>query len=108
MQVESAGHGKKSSEDIGMAQRNIDCVKSAKAAAERGKMGVAVFAADERNNFVNEVAVVLNVPRDAPARRDLLVVPALHVDRVDAKDLALACVDFAGERGDHAAIFNIK
>jgi hypothetical protein len=88
-----------------MLEGDIDGMESAEAAAEGDKMGVLIFLADQWNDFVDEIVVVLDVAGDAPTGRNLLVVPALHVDRVNAVELELAGIDFASERADHVAIF---
>ena len=44
----------------------------------------------------------------AAAGGDLAVVPAFAIHGIDAKELQLAGVDFAGERGDHAAVFKVE
>jgi hypothetical protein len=80
-------------------------MESAEAAAKGNKVSVLIFLADEWNDFVDQIVVVLNVAGDAPTGRNLLVVPALHVDRVNAVELELAGIDFASERADHVAIF---
>ena len=46
-EVESAGHGEKSTEQVGMAQGDIHRVVAAEAAAQRQQARVAVFLADE-------------------------------------------------------------
>ena len=83
-QVERAAHGEESRKAVGMAQRDVDRVIAAKAAAERNQMRVEVAQADERQHLFHHVVLVLNVARDAPARRNIAVVPALGVDAVDA------------------------
>jgi len=108
VQVEGAGHGEESGEDVGVAEGDVDGMKASEAAAERDEMGVLIFEAHEGDDFVDEVVVVLDMAGDAPARRDGFVIPALHVDRVGAKDLALAGVDFSGKGRDHSAIFKLE
>ena len=66
-----------------------------------------VLEADQRHDFVDQVVLVLHVAGDAPARGHLAVVPALHVDRVDAVELQVAAIDAAGEGADHAAVFKL-
>src|ERR1035437_4308602 len=90
-----------------MTQGEVCRMVAAEAASQRDQMRVAVFDADKRNDLGEQIGFVLQMARGAPTRRRLPVVPALHVDRVDAEDLQLAGVDFAGERGDHAAVFKL-
>ena len=64
----------------GWRKRDVGGVISAEAAAERNEVRVPVLLADQGHDLVNEVVLVLHVARDAPARRNIAVVPALHVD----------------------------
>ncbi len=105
--VECARHGEQTGEDIWMAESDVGGVVAAEAAAQRNKMRVVILLTDERHDFVDEVVLVLHVAGDAPARRDVAVVPALHVDRVDAEELQVAAVDLAGDGADHVAIFEL-
>ena len=49
---------------------------------------------------MNEVILVLHVAGDSPARRNILVVPALHVDGVNAEELQLAVFNAARDLGE--------
>ena len=64
--------------------------------------------ADEGNNFVDEVILVLDVTGDAPARGNVAVVPALHVDGVDAKELQFAALNAFTDSADHVSIFELE
>ena len=66
-----------------------------------------ILLADEGHDFLDQVILVLHVARDAPARRHVAVVPALHVDRVDTIELHVAGVDTVPDRADHAAVFEL-
>src|SRR5208282_1518939 len=70
-------------------------------------MRVVILLADQRDDFVDEVVLVLDMAGDAPARWDVAVIPALHVDRVDAEELQVAAVDLAGDSADHVAVFKL-
>src|SRR3954469_7132940 len=88
-----------------MAEGNVQGVIAAKAAPESDKVPVTVLLADERDDFMDEVIVVLHVTGYAPARRDVAVVPALHVHRIDAEELQVAGFDAAPYLGHHIAVF---
>src|SRR5579863_5354755 len=70
-------------------------------------MCIPVLFADQGNDFVNEVVLELHVAGDAPAGRNVAVVPALHVHRIDAEELQFAMLDATGDSTDHAAIFEL-
>ena len=105
--VECSRHGEHSGEDVRMAEGDIGGVESAEAASEGDQMAVPVLIADERHDLVDEVVLVLDVAGDTPARRNVLVVPAFHIDGIDAVKLDFAIVDFAAERADQAAVFKL-
>ena len=78
-----------------MPQRDVRRVIAAKAAAQRHKVRVAILLAHQRHHLVNQVVLILHVARDPPARRHVAVVPALHVDRIDAEELQMSRFDLA-------------
>ena len=53
-EIEGAGHGEKSAEEVGMAQGDVHRVVAAEAAAERKQARVAIFLADEGQDFAGE------------------------------------------------------
>src|SRR5277367_5285891 len=85
--IEGAAHGKKSGELVGMTERNVDCLVSAKAATQGNPLLVPVLVAHQRQHFVGDITFVGHVPGNAPARRHITVVPTLAVNRVQAVKL---------------------
>ena len=96
--VEGAGHRKQSGEHVGVAEGDVGGVESAEAAAQGDHVRIPVLLPDERKNLMQQVVFVLDVAGDAPARRDVVVVPAFHVDGIDAEELDLAGVDLAARK----------
>src|SRR6202000_2426822 len=92
-QIECAGHRKHAGKNIRMAQRYVERVVAAKAAAKRDQMRVAVLLADEWHHFVDEVIIKLHMARNAPPRRHAPVVPALVVNGIDTIKLQMAAID---------------
>ena len=66
-----------------------------------------ILLADKGHDFLDQVVLILHVARDAPARRHVAVVPALHVDRVHAVKLQVASFDAAADGADHVAVFEL-
>ena len=91
-----------------MAEGDVGGVKSAKAASQGHAVRIPVLLLDEGHDFVDEVVLVLDVAGDAPARRDVAVVPALVIHRVDAVELDLAVVDLVGDAAGQAAVFKFE
>ena len=86
-EVKCARQRDKSSKDLRVAQGDIDRVIAAETASKREKARVRVLLADEWDDFVHNVFLILDVARDALARRRFAVVPAFVVDGVDAEEL---------------------
>ena len=106
--VEGAAHGEHGGEDVGMAQGDVECVIAAEAAADDGELGSWILLAEEGEDLLHQVLLVLHVAGDAPAGRDGAVVPALGVDRVDTEELQAAVFELVVDGVDHAAVFELE
>ena len=78
------------------------------AAADGGQLRGLVLIADEGEDLLHQVLLVLQVAGNAPSRRDGAVVPALGVDRVDTEELQVAVLELVVDDVDHAAVFKLK
>src|SRR5579863_10715661 len=70
---------------------------SSEAAAENAQIVTARRALYVGHQFVVQVTIVLRVARGSQRRRCPVVVPALGIDRINAKQLNEALLDFVGE-----------
>src|SRR3954462_9076884 len=80
----------------------------AEGAAGGSEVPARILLPDERYDFVQHVVFILHVARDTPARWDILVVPALAIDTVDAVKLQPPTLNFVPERAHHSAIFKLE
>ena len=106
--VEGAAHREHRSEDVGVAEGDVEGVIATEAGANGGKLNGLVLLANQRQNLLHQVLLVLHVTGDAPARRDVAVVPAFGVDRVDAEQLQAPLFEFVMNDVDHAAILKLE
>jgi hypothetical protein len=67
-----------------------------------------IFFANEGDNFLQDVWLVLEVAGDTPTWTDVAVVPALRVDRIYTEELKGSVVEFVVNSVDHFAIFKLK
>ena len=70
-------------------------------------VALAVLRADERQDFLDEVVVVILLTRSAPALIAPDIRPRLAVHRIDGKELDLARFDFRCDRVDHAEVLEV-
>src|SRR5882672_768280 len=89
---------------VRMLERKIQCLVAPEAAPGYGKLSTFVLIADQRQNVVEDVALILHVSQDPPARMGALVVPAFEVHAIRAENLKLAAVDFVTEHTNHAPV----
>ena len=80
----------------------------AEAAADGNRQAArAVLRADERQDFLDEVVVVILLTRSAPALIAPDIRPRLAVHRIDGKELDLARFDLRCNRIDHAEVLKV-
>jgi hypothetical protein len=91
-----------------MAEGDVECVIAAETASECGELRGFVLLTDEGQDLLHQVLLVLHVASDAPSWRDVAVVPAFGVDRVDTEELQAAVFELVVDDVDHAAIFKLE
>jgi hypothetical protein len=105
MDVECPAHAYAVRDDVWMLQGKVHGVVTAKAATGNRQARRLVFPANKRNEFMQNVALVLQMPHDAHSRVDVLVVPTFQINGIRTKDLELAALDLIGKNADHPAVF---
>lgn len=95
-------------EDVGTAEGDVGGVVAAEAAADDGEVGELVVLADEGEDLLHDVLLVLDMACDAPAGADVAVVPALGVNGIDAEELEVSVLEFVLDGVDHAAVFELE
>src|SRR5579872_7327209 len=70
-------------------------------------MAVVILLPHQRNHLVHQVVLILHMSCDPPPRRHVAVVPALHIDRIDAEKLQIAGLDLPPYRADHVPVFKL-
>ena len=81
---------------------------SAETASGHRQLRRVVFPAKERQELVQDVALVLQVPQHAMPRMCALVVPALGIDGIGTEDLQFAAFDLGRQHADHRPIFVLE
>src|SRR5258708_28708287 len=91
-----------------MPHREIDRMVSPEAASRDGNLRRRVPRANERDHFMDQVRVVLHVPRGPLRGMDALVVPAFLIHGIDAEGLQFTRLVLVARRFDYLAIFIIE
>jgi len=108
MDVECAAHADTVSYDVRMLQREINAMVPAEAAARHTQLRCLILPAEKRQEFVQQVALVLQMAHDPHSRMHALVVPAFGIDAIGAEHLELSPLDLGGKGADHAAVLVFK
>src|SRR5437667_2833012 len=103
--VVEPGEADRAADQIGVASGNIRGVIRAKARAVDREVAALRAIERVRNHLVAKIRIVLRMARRADGGVDMAVVPALAVNRIDAKELDLASIDFVGQRVGHPEVF---
>ena len=106
--IEGSAEREDGVEDVGMAEGDVGGVVAAEAAADGGEVGELVVLADEGQDLLHDVLLVLDVAGDAPAGADVAVVPALGVDGIDAEELEVSVVELVLDGVNHATVFELE
>jgi hypothetical protein len=106
--VKGSAHREHGCEDVWMAEGDVHSVIAAEAGADGAEAGVLVLLAYEGTDLVHDVLLILDLTGDSPTWRDVAVVPAFVVDRVDAVELKVAVFELVVDGVDHAAIFKLE
>ena len=93
---------------VGMLKGEIYRMIGAEAASGHGEAWRLIFPSDERKKFMQNVALILQMPHHSHSRMNAFVIPTFHVDGVWTEDLQVAALDFRGEYPDHSSIFVLK
>src|SRR3954470_10505591 len=104
MDVERAAHAYAVSHDVRVLERKIHAVVTAEAASSDAQLPRLIFPANEWQELVQQVALVLQVTQHTQARMHSLVVPALGVHSIGAEDLYLAPLNLRCECANHASV----
>lgn len=78
--VERAAHGENASEDLGVAEGNVDRMVTTKAAPDGTQAGTAVPVTDEGDDLFENVLLEAKMAGDPGSRNDGAVVPAFGVN----------------------------
>jgi hypothetical protein len=95
-------------EDIWVTEADVDCVIAAEAAPYGSEVGYLGVFANEGEDLLQDVLLVLEVASDARTRTDVAVVPALAVDGVDAEDLEISMSELVMNGVDHTAVLELE
>jgi len=106
--LKGASHGENVCKDAWMAEGQIDCMITTKAATDSRQARRAVAVADKRSDFLKEVVFVAKLADEAGPRDNSVVVPAFRINGVDTKELQMTGFKFVGNRLDHASVFKVK
>src|SRR5579862_4931534 len=106
--IERSAHTHAIRDQIRMAHCEIHGMVAAEAAAGYGDSRRSVSRVNERDDFIDQILIVLNLPRGTLCRVNGFVVPALRVHGIDAKRLELAVFVLAANHVDHPAIFIVE
>jgi len=106
--IEGSAEGEDGVEDVGVAEGDVGGVIAAEAAADGGEVGEIVGFADEGEDLLHDVLLVLDVAGNAPAGADVAVVPALGVDGIEAEELECSAVELVLDGVDHATVFELE
>src|SRR5579872_4999631 len=91
-----------------IAEGEIHRMIRAKARASRHQKGVIVALSAERHHFVQEIAIVLDVPLRARSRVLLFGVPAFAIHAIYAIQLDMALFQALTQRFNHTRIFPLE
>src|SRR5208282_1226665 len=108
LDVERSAHGHASRNHIGMPHGKIQRMIAAKTASRHRDLRSPVLPLQMWQKLVDHVAFVLHMPPDPRSWMHTLVVPALAVDAVHAKDLDRPRLQLPTQRVDHPRIFILK
>src|SRR5580693_1516925 len=90
---------------VRMLQPKVDCMIPTEAAPRHRQPWRVILPAQEGQEFMQNIAFILQMPQHALSGMNALVVPALCVHRIGTKHLQLSTLNLRGEHPDHAPIF---
>src|ERR1035438_9773345 len=108
MNVERPAHAHAMGYYIRMLQRKIHRMIPAKTASCHGQPRCLILPADKWQQFMQNVALILQVPQHAHPRMHTLVVPALAIHAVRTKYLQFAAIDLSRQHANHSPIFILE
>ena len=106
--VKGPAHREDGGKDVWVSQGSVHCVISTEAAADGSETRGSIELACERDDLVDEIALVLHVARYTPAGRYFAVVPALRIDGIDTEELKVAMFQLVVDNFNHAAVFELE
>src|SRR6476659_6076284 len=102
MDIECSAHADAMGNDVRMLQREIHAVVAAETASGDAQLPGRVLPANEWQEFVENVVLVLQMAKYSYPRMYALVVPTLGIDGIGTEDLQFAPLDFGRQHADHA------
>src|SRR5207253_9602287 len=81
---------------------------STEACARSDQEGIGVMLPGERQDFVQDVVIVLHLPPRPLSRGFPFGVPAFGVDAIYTEYLELALIQLLAKGGDHARVFPLE
>ena len=93
---------------LGIAKSEIDGVVRTKARARYREVRIVVALMAERDDLVQNIAIVLHMPHRALRRVLIPGILALAIDAIDTVQLDLALLQTTPQRGHHAHIFPLE
>lgn len=106
--VINSAHGQHSSEQMRIAQRDVHRMVSTETGTSGDTVRVVVFRPCERQDFVDDIALVLKMPMSSPSRTGSVVVPGLRINAVDTVKLQPALFDVVRKKIHESSVFPIE
>src|SRR5579863_2371947 len=94
--------------DIRMLQRKVHGMVATKTASGHGQPRGLILPAQEGKEFMQNVALILEMAHHPLARMNTFVVPTLRVDCIGTEYLQLSALNLRRHYTDHASIFVFK
>src|SRR6266852_1885233 len=91
-----------------MLQGKIHGMVATEAAAGDSQLRGLILPANKRQKFMQNVALILQMPHHPHPRMNAFVVPALGVDGVRTKNLQFAALNLGRQYSNHTAIFILE
>lgn len=104
-QIVAAGEGGHLAEQVGVAEGDVDGVVRAQAAAVRDGAGMRVFRSHQREHFVQDVFLELDVAPDAFGRMAPEAIEGFVVDAVQAEQLQVSGLDLVPQAFHQPEVF---
>ena len=105
MNVVDTGEADRFRNDAWMAGRKVRCMISPEAAAEDAEIVAPRRRLNEGDHLVAQIPVVLRVALRSQRRRNLFVIPALGIHRIDAEELNEPLLDLVGQPAHGIHVF---